>query len=415
MNLSRWSRIYFDSDGGSSSGSSATSGGSATAAPAGGGSSPGETTPATPANTTSARSNTRNGIVSSSPSPVEGEETPVETLKAQVKAHVKKQREANAVQTPAGNQATGVPPSAKIENTAPAPAQPAAPAFTTQHYETGKALGLDKPQVDSFGGPAQFDAFVNNVRQNYQRAVQQQAQQLAQQQLARMQSQQPQPGGSPAPAANGAPNAVAQTPFGAFNLEDPNEELDPRIHQIVKHHNEVVSQLHQQLQQLQPFAQQFQQVAPILTNFQTWQAQEQQRQQVETWKQADTAMEKIDPELFGEGDRKAWTPNHLNARIQLADDVSRLEGMYRSRGEALPPIAELVEAAYRMRHHDRIEKQVLAKAAKQSREVRGQATAVPTAREHRPLTSEERARKVVADKLREQAREAGEPEPVFAM
>lgn len=367
MFLGRWNRVYFDADSGAGD---TGSGGGASSAPAG---APAPDSPA------AVPASEHNGVYTSDPGA--GFEPSIDELKAGVKAHIAKEK---SLAQPG---ADGKPAQPAVSQPPGAQATPSATPFSTNHYAWGNHFGLSQAQVDSFQTPAQFEAWV--TRQQRMSAAAQPKPTANQPPARETQAQPPQPAAPP-------------QAWGQFDMKDMTPEVyDEKIVGFVKHANERFAEIQQGVQPLFQMAEQFKQMAPLLNEFQQFRAQQQEQARAQTFQTIDKTLESVDGTLYGTGDPNKLGPAQLNARIAVSDVLARLEAGYNARGEALPPLDQLIHQAHAFAFSDRIKQAALAQASEKSKALRGQAVAVPTSREPKPLSSEERAQKAVAQKLKE--------------
>lgn len=337
------------------------------------------------------------GVMNSDPS-MDGGETPVDDLKKGILQAGKDRRDRIAkiqYDKDAINPATAA--TAAVFPATVAPVAPAVPAYQPGHYQWGEHFGLSKPQVESFGSPQAFEGWLSRVRANQAQPQRQQSTEIQNnQQFNQNQNQQQQ--------------QVPAQPQGyqPFKLEGDASDYEPSVVKLVEHFNGQMDAMHKQLSAHAQSVNQFGQVVPTIQQLKQAHVQQQQREDQASYASINQQLEALDADTFGKHVQgQPLDQNFLNARFRIGDELSRLEAGYRSRGEALPPLAQLVDTAHRMAFGYQIAQRALAQAAQKSRDLRGQTSAVPTHRQGQQLTGREKAVRTIADKLKEQSATQG--------
>lgn len=334
------------------------------------------------------------GVMNNDPS-MDGAETPVDDLKKGIhQAGVARRERIAKMQADSAAAKTGVaqnPSTAPAAKTAPATTAvtaPVAPVYQQAHYQWGEKFGLSKSQVESFGSPQAFEGWLTRVGRN-----QQTQQQVAPQAPPIVHNPQP------------APQAPAQPQgYQPFKLEGDLNDYEPSVVKLVEHFNTQMDAMHKQLGVHAQQVNQFGQVVPTIQQLQQFEVQRQQAADQASFASINQQLENLDPDTFGKVVQgQPLAQNFLNARFRIGDELGRLEAGYKQRGEALPPLSQLVDTAHRMAFGDQIARRALAQAAAKTKDLRGQTVAVPTHREAQQLTGRERSVRTIAEKLKEQA------------
>ena len=222
--------------------------------------------------------------------------------------------------------------------------------FTNEHFAYGQQFGLTPDQVRNFGTPENFEVVLNNMAVT--------------------------PGADPAreamqrQVAEDNPDAVRPKVEGDYEFDD--EDLyDESILGLNKHTNDRFTQMEERLRQMEDLNQQLQGDAAA--------------------REFDTICDTLDNETFGEGRLDSLDENLAMNRVKLANEVSRQGHGYQVRGEALPPLDELVQKSYHSIWGGDIRNRTLRGVSERSKERSTQTSAIPTSRESDPLSPEDRA------------------------
>ena len=231
--------------------------------------------------------------------------------------------------------------------------------FTNEHFAYGQTLGLSPDQVRAFGNPQAFETVVSSITENTgvdpaRAAVQQQVRE-------------------------DNPDAFQdESPVidGDFSFEDP-DLYDESILGMNQHNNSRFQQLEGRLQHMESLNQRLQ--ADVAA------------------REFDNVVATLDNELFGMGRFQSLDESHAMNRVKLANEVSRQGHGYEARGEALPPLADLVDKAYSAIWGSEIKERTLRGIAEASKARTAQTTAIPTNREADPLDSTVAATRAARD------------------
>ena len=231
--------------------------------------------------------------------------------------------------------------------------------FRDEQYLWGQQIGLSREQVENFGTPEAFDTMLEAVTSDYD------------------EEEEP-------PQAPAAP----QSEFSEYVLEDATD-YDEGIVKFVDHANEQMKAMRQELDGLKN------------ENASLIEADAARKAEANV-AEFERIVNTMDEATFGRGGQDDLPSHEADARMRLAEAVSRLGHGYEARGEVIPPMARLVEEATGAVFGNEIKNQTLRKASERSRQQRSQASAVPTHEEASPLTSEEAAIKAATEWQQEQ-------------
>ena len=111
----------------------------------------------------------------------------------------------------------------------------------------------------------------------------------------------------------------------------------------------------------------------------------------------DQIVDTLDGELFGVGRLNSLDETTAMNRVKLANEVSRQGHGYEARGEALPPLGDLVAKSYQSVWGGELKERTLRGIAEASKQRSAQTTAIPTNRESDPVDATVAATKVAQD------------------
>ena len=233
--------------------------------------------------------------------------------------------------------------------------QEEASGFRDEQYVWGQQIGLSREQVENFT-PESFDSMVGKIAENFG-------------------------GGDEAPEPQAAPPEEKE--FTTYTLEDA-EDYDPGIVKFVDYANSTLKDMNETVSHLRE------------ENSRLLQA-EYARNAENNVAEFERIVNTMDEATFGRGEQDDLPSQEADARMRLAEAVSRLGHGYEARGEDIPPMTRLVEEASGAVFGNEIKNQTLRKASERSRQQRSQSSAVPTHEEASPLTSEEAAIKAATE------------------
>ena len=222
--------------------------------------------------------------------------------------------------------------------------------WTNEHFAYGQTFGLTPDQVRNFGTPENFETVMTNMSAT--------------------------PGVDPAreaiqeQVAIDNPGSARPKVEGDFEFEDA-DLYDESILGMNQHNNDRFAQMEERLRQMEDLNQRLQGDAAA--------------------REFDTICDTLDGEIFGEGRLDSLDENLAMNRVKLANEVSRQGHGYQVRGEALPPLDDLVQKSYHAIWGGDIRNRTLRGVSERSKERSTQTSAIPTSRESDPLSPEERA------------------------
>lgn len=231
--------------------------------------------------------------------------------------------------------------------------------FRDEQYIWGKQLGLSRDQVEGFGTPDAFDKMVERIADNF---------------------------GDETEPAEEPDKPPAE--FAKYVLEDA-EDYDEGIVKFVNYANSTLEEMNSTVSSLRE------------ENARLIQA-EYSRNAEANVAEFERIVNTMDEATFGRGEQDDLQSQEADARMRLAEAVSRLGHGYEARGEEVPPMTRLVEEASGAVFGNEIKNQTLRKASERSRQQRSQASAQPTHEEASPLSSEEAAVKAATEWQQEQ-------------
>jgi len=232
--------------------------------------------------------------------------------------------------------------------------------FTNEHFAYGQQMGLSPEQVRQFGNPQAFESVIGTIVENT--------------------------GVDPAKAAidqqvrEDNPEAFQDEPApvvdGDFSFEDP-DLYDESILGMNQHNNTRFQQLEGRLQHMESLNQRLQ--ADVAA------------------REFDQIVDTLDNELFGVGRLNSLDETTAMNRVKLANEVSRQGHGYEARGEALPPLGDLVAKSYQSVWGGELKERTLRGIAEASKQRSAQTTAIPTNRESDPVDATVAATKAAQD------------------
>lgn len=257
------------------------------------------------------------------------------------------------------------PPQVDARGGGPSPAasgaSPQAPAaqWTQQDFQYAQALGVSQQDLQRIGDPNVFRAMVNRFGE------------LMQKQAAPP-PQQPQP--------------VQYQGFQPYKLPGDENLYDEGIRGAIGHFNEHLNGVHQY------YEQRFQQLAPVLNQFQQhlpYLAQMQQTAQKAAqqsfYDQFDAALDAMDESIVGRGKVSALTDaTHKQNRSMVAAQVEKEIAYHRSRGDAMPPMAEMADRAFHGLFYKQLQQQNAAVVRGRVADRMRQTTVTPSRTASRP-------------------------------
>ena len=232
--------------------------------------------------------------------------------------------------------------------------------FTNEHFAYGQQMGLSPDQVRSFGNPQAFESVIGTITANTgvdpaKAAVDQQVR---------------------ADNPDAFQEEAAPVVEGDYSFEDP-DLYDDTILGMNQHNNTRFQQMEGRLHNMESMNQRLQ--ADVAA------------------REFDQIVDTLDGELFGVGRLNSLDETTAMNRVKLANEVSRQGHGYEARGEALPPLGDLVAKSYQSVWGGELKERTLRGIAAASKARTAQTTAIPTNRESDPVDSTVAATKAAMD------------------
>jgi len=259
--------------------------------------------------------------------------------------------------------ARGGGPSPAASGASPqAPVQPQA-QWTQQDFQYAQALGVSQQQLQQIGDPNVFRSMVNRFGELMQRQA--------------------------APAQTPQTPAQQYQGFQPYKLPGDEELYDEGIRGAIGHFNQHLQGVHAH------YEQRFQQLAPVLNQFQQhlpYLAQMQQQAQVAAqrsfYDEFDAALDAMDESVVGRGKYSAISdPAQKQNRAAVAAQVEKEIAYHRSRGDAMPPLAEMADRAFHGLFYKQLQQQNAAVVRGRVADRMRQTTVAPSRTASRPASN----------------------------